>query len=62
MKQNLMALRMLLDRLVTGHVLGVNPGILQRFGSDDINGTLVEERVYHGADATPPVRTCSAAS
>ena len=26
--------------------------IAQRFGSDDIDGTLVEERIYHDAGAT----------
>jgi len=26
--------------------------IAQRFGSDDIDGTIVEERIYHDAGAT----------
>ena len=36
--------------------------IAQRFGADDIDGTVVEEKIYHARGSRPPVKTCAGAN
>jgi aminodeoxyfutalosine synthase len=56
--KNIAAARLLLDNIphVKAYWIMMTPRIAQialRFGADDIDGTVVEEKIYHDAGATP---------
>jgi aminodeoxyfutalosine synthase len=55
--KNIAVARLLLDNIahIKAYWVMMTPRvaqIAQRFGSDDIDGTIVEERIYHDAGAT----------
>ncbi len=55
--RNLAVARLMLDNIahIKAYWIMMTPGVAQvaqRFGADDIDGTVVEERIYHDAGAT----------
>jgi aminodeoxyfutalosine synthase len=55
--KNIAVARLMLDNIahIKAYWVGLTPGIAQvaqRFGADDVDGTVVEERIYHDAGAT----------
>ena len=55
--KNIAASRLILDNIphIKAYWVGVTPGIAQvaqRFGADDMDGTVVEEKIYHDAGST----------
>ena len=64
--KNIAVARLMLDNIphIKAYWVMMTPRIAQialRFGADDIDGTVVEEKIYHDAGATGP-RRCAAAS
>ena len=65
--KNIAVARLMLDNIphIKAYWVMMTPRIAQialRFGADDIDGTVVEEKIYHDAGATTSAGACAAAN